>query len=313
MCNKIRFSDVIGYPRIMKKQLIFLILLSHVSFATDRVISRSEYISSWKFVAIEQMKLHGIPASITMAQGILESGNGNSKLAKEGKNHFGIKCHGWEGEKMYLDDDAKDECFRVYADAKDSYMDHSEFLKKYKRYEFLFSYKSTDYKSWARGLKDAGYATNPSYAEILIKLIEEENLYELDNEKINSQSILISKKNNSTSSHLFYMNQNGTNYIIVKKGDTFFKISQEIGVSMSLLRRFNDFHSEREFLLPGEKIYIEPKVRKSKKEKFIILDSKRTLRDISQEKGIRLKSLMKRNNIFTPDQHLPKGTKVFLK
>lgn len=297
----------------MKKQLIFFILLAKVSFAEERIISRSEYISTWKFVAIEQMKLHGIPASITMAQGILESGNGNSKLAKEGKNHFGIKCHGWEGEKMYLDDDTKDECFRVYADAKDSYLDHSEFLKKYKRYEFLFTYKSTDYKSWAKGLKDAGYATNPRYAENLIKLIEEENLYELDNEKINSQSILISKKDISSSSHLFYMNQNGTNYILVRKGDTFFKISQEIGVSMSLLRRFNDFHSEREFLLPGEKIYIEPKVRKSKTEKFIILDSKRTMRDISQEKGIRLKALMKRNNTFTPDQHLPKGTKVFLK
>ena len=297
----------------MKKQLIFFILLAKVSFAEERIISRSEYISTWKFVAIEQMKLHGIPASITMAQGILESGNGNSKLAKEGKNHFGIKCHGWEGEKMYLDDDTKDECFRVYADAKDSYLDHSEFLKKYKRYEFLFTYKSTDYKSWAKGLKDAGYATNPRYAENLIKLIEEENLYELDNEKINSQSILISKKDISSSSHLFYMNQNGTNYILVRKGDTFFKISQEIGVSMWLLRRFNDFHSEREFLLPGEKIYIEPKVRKSKTEKFIILDSKRTMRDISQEKGIRLKALMKRNNTFTPDQHLPKGTKVFLK
>lgn len=297
----------------MKKQLIFFILLAKVSFAEERIISRSEYISTWKFVAIEQMKLHGIPASITMAQGILESGNGNSKLAKEGKNHFGIKCHGWEGEKMYLDDDTKDECFRVYADAKDSYLDHSEFLKKYKRYEFLFTYKSTDYKSWAKGLKDAGYATNPRYAENLIKLIEEENLYELDNEKINSQSILISKKDISSSNHLFYMNQNGTNYILVRKGDTFFKISQEIGVSMSLLRRFNDFHSEREFLLPGEKIYIEPKVRKSKTEKFIILDSKRTMRDISQEKGIRLKALMKRNNTFTPDQHLPKGTKVFLK
>jgi hypothetical protein len=297
----------------MNKQLIFLILLTHVSFATDRVISRSEYISLWKFIAIEQMKLHGIPASITMAQGILESGNGNSKLAKEGKNHFGIKCHGWEGDKMYLDDDATDECFRVYADAKDSYQDHSDFLKKHKRYEFLFTFKLSDYKSWAKGLKDAGYATNPSYAESLIKLIEEEKLYELDNEKINSESILVSKKEFSSSRHLFYTNQNGTNYIIVKKGDTFFKISQEIGISTTLLRKFNDFHPDKEFLVPGEKIYTEPKVRKSKKEKFIVLESKKTLRDISQEKGIRLKSLVKRNNTFTPDQHLPKGTKVFLK
>lgn len=248
----------------MKKQLIFLILLSHVSFATDRVISRSEYISSWKFIAIEQMKLHGIPASITMAQGILESGNGNSILAREGKNHFGIKCHGWEGDKMYLDDDATDECFRVYSDAKDSYQDHSDFLKKYKRYEFLFTFKLSDYKSWAKGLKDAGYATNPSYAESLIKLIEEEKLYELDNEKINSESFLIPKKEFSSSRHLFYTNQDGTNYIIVKKGDTFFKISQEIGISTTLLRKFNDFHPDKEILIPGEKNLYRTKSKKIK-------------------------------------------------
>jgi LysM repeat protein len=264
-------------------------------------------------VAIEQMNLYGIPASITMAQGILESGNGNSKLAKEGKNHFGIKCHGWEGEKMYLDDDAKDECFRVYVDAKDSYLDHSDFLKKYKRYEFLFSYKSTDYKNWAKGLKDAGYATNPSYAESLIKLIEEEKLFELDKENINSETIFANKVQQSFSTHSIYTNQNGTSYVVVKKGDTFFKISQEIGISMTLLRKFNDFHFDKEFLVPGEKIYTEPKVRKSKKENSFTVDSKKTLRDISQEKGIRLKSLVKKNNTFTPDQHLPKGTKVFLK
>jgi len=234
----------------MKLKLIFLILLSHVSFAEELVISRSEYISSWKFVAIEQMNLHGIPASITMAQGILESGNGNSKLAKEGKNHFGIKCHGWEGDKMYLDDDAQNECFRVYRDAKDSYQDHSDFLKKYKRYEFLFNYTITDYRSWARGLKDAGYATNPSYAESLIKLIEEEKLYELDKEKDFSESILATKKEIGFTTHSFYTNQNGTNYIFVRKGDTFFKISQESGISITLLRRFNDFHPDKEFLVP---------------------------------------------------------------
>jgi LysM repeat protein len=297
----------------MKNFLIISVLISKIAFAEEKVISRSEYINSWKLVAIEQMKLYGIPASITMAQGILESGNGNSKLAKEGKNHFGIKCHGWEGEKMYLDDDAKDECFRVYVDAKDSYLDHSDFLKKYKRYEFLFSYKSTDYKNWAKGLKDAGYATNPSYAESLIKLIEEEKLFELDKENINSETIFANKVQQSFSTHSIYTNQNGTSYVVVKKGDTFFKISQEIGISMTLLRKFNDFHFDKEFLVPGEKIYTEPKVRKSKKENSFTVDSKKTLRDISQEKGIRLKSLVKKNNTFTPDQHLPKGTKVFLK
>lgn len=297
----------------MKRIFILFVFYAQFSFAEEHLISRSEYIASWKFVAIEQMNLTGIPASITMAQGILESGSGNSKLAREGKNHFGIKCHGWEGDKMYVDDDVKNECFRVYKDAKDSYQDHSDFLKKYKRYEFLFTYKSTDYKSWARGLKEAGYATNPSYAESLIKLIEEEKLFELDKQQLSPETIFAADIQKSFTKHTFYTNSNGTNYILVKKGDTFFKISEELGISMTVLRKYNDFHSDKEFLVPGEKIYVQQKVRKSKKEKFIILDSKKTLREISQEKGIRLKSLVKKNNTFIADQHLPKGTKVFLK
>ena len=147
----------------------------------------------------------------------------------------------------------------------------------------------------------------------LIKLIEEEKLFELDKENINSETIFANKVQQSFSTHSIYTNQNGTSYVVVKKGDTFFKISQEIGISMTLLRKFNDFHFDKEFLVPGEKIYTEPKVRKSKKENSFTVDSKKTLRDISQEKGIRLKSLVKKNNTFTPDQHLPKGTKVFLK
>ena len=297
----------------MKRIFILFVFYAQFSFAEEHLISRSEYIASWKFVAIEQMNLSGIPASITMAQGILESGSGNSKLAREGKNHFGIKCHGWEGDKMYVDDDIKNECFRVYKDAKDSYQDHSDFLKKYKRYEFLFTYKSTDYKSWARGLKEAGYATNPSYAESLIKLIEEEKLFELDKQQLSTETIFAADIQKIIAKHTFYTNSNGTNYILVKKGDTFFKISEELGISMTVLRKYNDFHPDKEFLVPGEKIYIQQKVRKSKKEKFIILDGKKTLREISQEKGIRLKSLVKKNNTFIADQHLPKGTKVFLK
>ncbi|MCR9172812.1 MAG: glucosaminidase domain-containing protein, partial [bacterium] len=134
----------------------------------------------WKETAIRQMMDHNIPASITLAQGILESGSGNSALATKGNNHFGIKCHGWTGKKMYVDDDAKGECFRVYKDASDSYEDHSTFLKTYSRYAFLFEYDVTDYKSWAKGLKKAGYATSPTYPEKLIKIIEELDLDQYD-------------------------------------------------------------------------------------------------------------------------------------
>ena len=297
------------------KQLFFLILILNLSTsrAEDIIISRLEYINSWKIAAIEQMNVYGIPASVTMAQGILESGNGNSKLAREGNNHFGIKCHDWEGDKMYLDDDAKNECFRVYSNAKESYKDHSEFLKKYKRYEFLFNYKSTDYKNWAKGLKDAGYATDSTYADKLIKLIEDEKLYELDKQNLSSGNFAANQIQSLLGKHVISTTSNGSNYIVAKKGDTFFKISVELGISMPLLRKYNDFHPNKEFLVVGEKIYIESKARNSKKEKQFILSEQKTLREISQEKGIRLKSLLRKNNTFTPDQHLPKGTKVFLK
>jgi len=291
---------------------ILFVLTVFRAAASEKTISRSEYISAWKMVAIEQMNVHGIPASITLAQGILESGNGNSKLAKEGNNHFGIKCHGWEGEKMYQDDDAKNECFRVYKNAKESYIDHSTFLKKHQRYAFLFNYKSSDYKNWAKGLKDAGYATSSTYAEALIKLIEDEKLNQYDSQRVSSP--LVSTQNTFVfQAHQQNINPNGVRYVVAKKGDTFFRISQELGISTSLMRRYNNFHPDKEFLVPGDIIYLQPKSWKSKTDKQMVLKEKKTLREISQEKGIRLKTLLRKNNSTTPDQHLPKGTKIFLK
>ena len=151
-------------------------------------ITRNEYITKYKDEAIYQMTKYKIPASITLAQGILESGDGNSELAKKSNNHFGIKCHSnWEGDRVYHNDDKKNECFRKYNQVKDSFDDHSEFLLK-PRYAALFEYPLTDYKSWARGLKKAGYATNPNYAKLLIKIIKENDLDQFDlesNELIN--------------------------------------------------------------------------------------------------------------------------------
>lgn len=157
--------------------MVFIFLASLVN---AQELSRQEYIDKYKSIAIQEMREHGIPASITMGQGILESQNGNSQLTRESNNHFGIKCHSdWSGKKTFHDDDEKNECFRKYSSAKQSFKDHSLFLKK-KRYEELFSYKITDYKSWAKGLKKAGYATNPEYANLLIKIIEDNQLYLLD-------------------------------------------------------------------------------------------------------------------------------------
>jgi len=152
--------------------------------------STLSYIESFKGVAIEQMNSSGIPASIILAQGILESGNGNSSLAKFANNHFGIKCTSeWKGKGYYKDDDARNDCFRVYKDARESYKDHSAFLKR-KRYSFLFELDKNDYKNWAYGLKQAGYATNPKYPELLINLINRYKLDQYDQSETEKEKIL---------------------------------------------------------------------------------------------------------------------------
>lgn len=160
----------------MRKWIIYVLILSLYSqaYADDT----EQYIRKYRKIAIKEMKKYGIPASITLAQGILESGSGKSRLAIKGRNHFGIKCgKDWTGKTIREDDDQKDECFRKYRKVEHSFRDHSEFIAKKSRYQFLFEYKRSDYKSWAYGLKKAGYATNPKYPEMLIKLIEK---YDLD-------------------------------------------------------------------------------------------------------------------------------------
>lgn len=162
----------------MKNFAILLFLsFQYFSFSQSKT---DTYIEKYSYLAIKEMKEFQIPASITLAQGILESGNGESRLATEGNNHFGIKCHGWEGQEIYADDDEENECFRKYKKVEDSYRDHSLFLSKRGRYSFLFELDITDYKAWAKGLKKAGYATSPTYAEKLISLIERYNLQKFD-------------------------------------------------------------------------------------------------------------------------------------
>ncbi len=167
----------------MKRLLFFLVLILLSCFFTEAQNKTERYIAKYSSTAISEMNTYNIPASITLAQGILESGNGESRLAVEGNNHFGIKCHSnWNGETIIADDDKKGECFRKYASAADSYRDHSLFLSERGRYSFLFEYKNTEYKKWAKGLKTAGYATNPEYSSLLIGLIERYGLSRFDNE-----------------------------------------------------------------------------------------------------------------------------------
>ena len=153
----------------------------------------TNYINKYKSLAISEMNEFGIPASITLAQGILESGNGESRLAVEANNHFGIKCHtNWDGETIFADDDEKNECFRKYSTVEESFRDHSLFLSTRDRYQFLFNYKKTNYRKWARGLKEAGYATNPKYASSLIKIIKNNNLYKYDISTADEKKIFFS-------------------------------------------------------------------------------------------------------------------------
>jgi flagellum-specific peptidoglycan hydrolase FlgJ len=161
--------------------LIFFLSLKILAFGQSINTQYEEYIAKYLAIAKKEMKLHGIPASITLAQGLLESGAGQSKLAKKANNHFGIKCHNdWKGRKFRHDDDKRKECFRKYGNAKHSFKDHSLFLTSKSRYAFLFDLKTIDYKGWAKGLKQAGYATDPNYPAKLIKIIEDYKLYKYD-------------------------------------------------------------------------------------------------------------------------------------
>jgi len=174
----------------MKKWVFILLLFS--SFLVVAQNKTERYIEKYHSVAIAEMDRYGIPASITLAQGILESGNGESRLATEGKNHFGIKCHeNWNGKTIIEDDDEKGECFRKYSKAADSYRDHSLFLTERGRYSFLFEYQKTDYKAWAKGLKKAGYATNPKYPKLLIDLIEKYDLSRFDNAEGQQKNLFV--------------------------------------------------------------------------------------------------------------------------
>ncbi|RKE91995.1 glucosaminidase domain-containing protein [Ichthyenterobacterium magnum] len=182
------------------------------------------YIANYKTIAMIEMRKYKIPASITLAQGILESGSGKGRLAVKANNHFGIKCHGWKGKKIYHDDDASQECFRKYNHAKSSFEDHSKFLTTRRRYSKLFQFKQDDYKSWAKGLRAAGYATDRKYPQKLISLIERYKLYEYDANVLGKPSERIPVKKNKHQ---------------VVKGDTLYSLSKRYNISVEDLKRLN--------------------------------------------------------------------------
>ena len=265
---------------------IGLVISTNSAFGQE--ISRKEYIEKYFSLAVKQMHQYKIPASITLAQGILESNNGNSRLATKANNHFGIKCHGWEGKKIFADDDKKNECFRNYKNVLESFVDHSLFLNKYSRYEFLFDYKITDYKSWAKGLKKAGYATNNKYPELLIKIIEENKLYQFDSKKIDKN--LISSKRN------IYMHPNKIKYVISKNQETYKTIANSLNIKLKQILKYNDDNNQN-VLNVGTKVFIQPKRNRSK-QRIHVVNNGEDLRTISQTYGVKMKSLKKRNQLI---------------
>lgn len=204
-----------------------------------------QYIFNFKTTAQNNMRTHGIPASITLAQGILESGSGRGRLAVEANNHFGIKCHGWRGQKIYHDDDRRQECFRKYKDAANSFRDHSEFLTGRKRYADLFKLQPDDYKAWARGLRKAGYATDPKYPKKLIGLIERYQLYQYDDEVLKGNGLTKVRVNS------------GVKPYIVTKGDTLYSISKRFNTTVEDLKALNNLSSN--ILAIGQELKIPNK------------------------------------------------------
>ncbi len=302
--------------------LLFVLFLFSFSLRSqeDDIV---KYINNWKDVAVNQMVLHGVPASITMAQAILESGHGKSKLAIKANNHFGIKCNGWKGATFYHDDDLPNECFRKYASASVSFEDHSIFLTGRARYASLFDLEITDYKSWARGLKAAGYATNPIYHKLLIEIIERYDLDKLDDEgnidwvATNSENVKANRgevAQTNKGKHKIYYNPNKTKYVIAGQHDTFYQISSEFGVSLRQLNRWNDFPQTKDLLHKGDKIYIMRKrKRPASNEVRVEINESKPLWEVSQEYGIQLKTLVKINNFSSPDVAIQEGDIVFLK
>jgi GR25 family glycosyltransferase involved in LPS biosynthesis len=267
--------------------LSFIMLISFSEISSQN-LTRKQYITKYSSLAVKQMRQYKIPASITLAQGILESNNGNSKLAVKANNHFGIKCHGWEGKKIFEDDDKKNECFRKYKSPLESFKDHSIFLNKYSRYAFLFDYKITDYKSWARGLKKAGYATNKKYPELLIKIIEDNKLNIYDDKDVEIE--FISEIRN------IYMHPNRIKYVKSENQDTYITIAKNLNIKLWQLQKYND-SKETNILAEGTIVFIQPK-RKKGKVKVHTYNKNESLISISQFYGVKLKSLKKRNDLI---------------
>lgn len=317
-----------------------LLVAGHSAMAQDRT-TKEQYIEQYKQLAIDDMEKYGIPASIKMAQALLESDAGNSRLARQGNNHFGIKCKkDWTGQTIHHDDDAPQECFRKYPSAEASFHDHSEFLDRSPRYQGLFELDPLDYKAWAYGLKAAGYATNPKYPELLIKIIEDNKLYLLDGGKTTlvavaepepaqpepsavTETIETTAPTNrvdvdnyvlalyNRGGYDIYLN-NGCEFVIAAEGDDINSLEQSLEISAKRLRKMNDLAQDGDFTA-GDVVYIKPKAKRSENGHLLhTVREGETLHAISQIYGIRMRKLAALNHL-TDDGQIFAGQQLKLR
>ncbi|MFZ9630440.1 MAG: glucosaminidase domain-containing protein [Bacteroidia bacterium] len=301
-----------NWSRGVRVGVVFLLFgLMNLVELKGQLMSTREYIDSFKSIAMQEMRMHGVPASITLGQGVLESASGNSKLAKNCNNHFGIKCRSnWTGTFCLADDDAKDECFRGYPSVYESYRDHSLFLKNSKRYFPLFELSATDYKGWATGLREAGYATNPSYANILIGVIEKYHLGQFDSMVVMGDDYVIpsndntNNSSNSGNSPLAGVSEvNGIQAIIAKPGETPEALAARYNMGVWQIYKYNDIE-KGQMLNPGEIIYLKPKRRRSTETNHLVKPGE-SMREISQQYGVKVKHLYKLNRLEPGEEVQP--------
>lgn len=301
-----------------RKPAGLILLLLTVMVAHSQRMTRQEYIRKYQLLAISEMNRSGIPASIKMAQACLESSDGNSEMSRKSNNHFGIKCKSnWTGARSYHDDDEKSECFRKYKNVEDSYVDHTNFLMSNPRYNTLFQLESTNFAGWARGLKKAGYATDPRYAEKVIEIIELNQLWRLDHKMTREEMAQVEKMrlgdnfNKGLIINLYSSREvilhNGLRSAITRKGDNFELLAQEFGIKEWELRKFNDY-PEGYNPRAGEILYLQNKKPRAQGlfELHRVAEGE-SMHYISQYYGIRLRALYRINRLRYGDV-VPVGT-----
>ncbi len=312
----------------MRKLIITTTFILVASFLKAQDISVEEYISTYRNVAVAEMKRSGIPASVTLAQGILETEHGNSELVKKSNNHFGIKCKStWTGESVTHTDDAPNECFRKYPNAADSYKDHSDYLKTSPRYASLFQLDPSDYKGWAHGLKHAGYATNPRYPQIVISNIEKYNLQQYDtisgemgndmavtknveDESVLKNATLVSDNEEIKNALKANSKFNKLKALYASKGTSLLAIATAADIDLVKLLDYNDLKTDG-LLKEDQLIYLEKKNKQGNRDFSTSLQNE-TLRDVAQNNGVQLKSLMQINNM-NESEIVKRGTKIKLR